>query len=513
MLAAVLAAATSARAHEDPAGCFETGPAIIVSVFRADGVTGVVGSVSECETIRYRATLAKANDLDSICAFSGGTFRLTTPDGVVHDINLNVPCIGGNTGLEGCDDAINNVVSAQIPYTVSPADVVGGLITATSTYTGGVAHDSPLNTAGVAATTPKSTPVVFCADADLCTTDLCDPAASGPGACSHVPTVCDDENGCTSDVCNPATGLCVFTPNVPCDDDNICTTDVCNPATGECVFTPSLDCNDNDICTVDTCDPVLGCQHSPPPTCDDDNPCTDDSCNPTLGCQNVPNNNPLCSIVHFQCYEIKPFAFGRRTATVVDRYGNGSVSVRTPNRLCAPSDKRGENPAAAQSPEHLTGLPATGSSTRANGQTIANQFGTVKLDVIRRSFLMVPTSKGLNAPPPPLVNPVTDHFECYLVRRSTGQPRFQPILGVSAADQFGTHAMDLLRPRYLCVPANKNDENPEALSHTQNLLCYKAKQRERFNSVEPFINNQFDADRVELIRRQEFCVPSTLVTD
>src|SRR5258705_10199901 len=108
-LVAALFAASPARAHEDPPGCFETGPAIIVSVFRANGVTGVVGSVSECETINYRATLQKANDLDSICAFSGGTFKLTTPDGVVHDINLNVPCIGGNTRIEGCDDTINSV--------------------------------------------------------------------------------------------------------------------------------------------------------------------------------------------------------------------------------------------------------------------------------------------------------------------------------------------------------------------------------------------------------------------
>jgi hypothetical protein len=514
MLAAVLAMATSARAHEDPAGCFETGPAIIVSVFRSDGVTGVVGNVSECETIRYRATLQKASDLDSICAFSGGTFRLTTPDGVVHDIDLNVPCIGGNTGLEGCFDAVNSEVSPQIPYTVSPADVVAGLITATAKYTGGVAHDSAANTAGVAATTPKSTPVVFCADNNLCTTDVCNPALSGTNACSNTPVVCDDQNACTNDACNPATGLCVFTPGPPCDDNNICTTDVCNPATGQCVFTPTLQCDDNNICTVDTCDPILGCQHSLPPDCDDNNPCTDDSCNPTLGCQNVPNNNPLCAVVHFQCYEVKPFSFDRRTVNVEDRFANGSVSIRTPDRLCAPSDKRGENPAAALSPEHLEGFPSVGSSTRVNNQTVANQFGTVKLDVIRRKFLLVPTSKSLTPPPPaPLQNPVTDHFECYLVRRSAGQPRFQSIPGVSAEDQFGTHALDVLRPKYLCVPANKANEDPGALSHTQNLLCYKARHRVRFPTLAAFVNNQFGPEDTTLIRRMEFCVPSTIVAD
>src|SRR4029453_18024934 len=62
VLAALVVAATSARAHEDPAGCFETGPAIIVSVFRANGTTGVVGNVSNCETIIYQASLQKATN-------------------------------------------------------------------------------------------------------------------------------------------------------------------------------------------------------------------------------------------------------------------------------------------------------------------------------------------------------------------------------------------------------------------------------------------------------------------
>ena len=96
-LVASLLVAAPARAHEDPPGCFETGPAIVVSIFRdAAGTIGVTGSVSECETIYYRARLQKAQDVDTLCAFSGGTFGLTTPDGVVHSINANVPCIGGN---------------------------------------------------------------------------------------------------------------------------------------------------------------------------------------------------------------------------------------------------------------------------------------------------------------------------------------------------------------------------------------------------------------------------------
>ena len=96
--AAALLASSSARAHNDPPGCFQTGPAIVISVFRANGTTGVVGSVSECETINYQARLQKGADSDTICAFAQGTFTLTTPDGVPHQISANVPCIGGTTG-------------------------------------------------------------------------------------------------------------------------------------------------------------------------------------------------------------------------------------------------------------------------------------------------------------------------------------------------------------------------------------------------------------------------------
>src|SRR6185436_3145148 len=183
-LAAALFVSSAANAHNDPAGCFQTGPAITISVFRANGTTGVVGSVSQCETINYQARLAKASDVSTICAFSGGEFALTTPDGVKHVIDANVPCIGGDGLGEGCDATRDFIDSLLIPYTIDTSDIVNGFVTATAVYTGGVVHDVPGNTPGASATTPKSTPVVICNDNDNCTEDVCDPNASGPGACS-----------------------------------------------------------------------------------------------------------------------------------------------------------------------------------------------------------------------------------------------------------------------------------------------------------------------------------------
>ena len=97
------------------------------------------------------------------------------------------------------------------------------------------------------------------------------------------------------------------------------------------------------------------------------------------------------------------------------------------------------------------------------------------------------------------------------MRRSACSSRFSKIPNLTGVDQFGSHNFDILRPRYLCTPANKAGENPEALSHTENLLCYKARHRENFPTLAPYISNQFLTDQVKITRRMEFCVPSVLV--
>ncbi len=217
---------------------------------------------------------------------------------------------------------------------------------------------------------------------------------------------------------------------------------------------------------------------------------------------------------HYQCYEIKPFAFGRKPADVQDRYADATDTLATPNRLCAPSSKQigknsVEDPNAKDDPDHLMAFPSSSTTSRITNQVVHNQFGTVTLDLIRRSFLLVPTAKNLQEAPSPLTNPI-DHFQCYLVRRSAGTPPFAKIPGITGVDQFGLQGFDILRPRYLCAPASKNDEDPAAINHTNNLLCYKARHRVNFPTFEPHVNNQFLQNEVTLTRRMEFCVPSTI---
>ena len=113
-----------------------------------------------------------------------------------------------------------------------------------------------------------------CDDNDPCTVDSC-VAATG---CHFAPATgigCDDGNGCTdSDTCTA--GVCGGVVKV-CDDANVCTSDGCNPlVAGGCVFTPNaLVCDDGNDCTADSCDPQQGCKYlNAVGFCDDGNPCT-----------------------------------------------------------------------------------------------------------------------------------------------------------------------------------------------------------------------------------------------
>jgi hypothetical protein len=158
--AAIVSTPRPGRAHQDPPACFSTGVSISIGMFRSDGVTGVVGTIQDCEQVFYRATLAKT-PTPGACAFSGGQFTFTAPDGTVTTLLASVPCLGGTSG-EGCVSGVDSFQSGLVPYHASPADVSGGFVTAAADYANGVSHDSPGNTAGVFAHTPKATPVVAC---------------------------------------------------------------------------------------------------------------------------------------------------------------------------------------------------------------------------------------------------------------------------------------------------------------------------------------------------------------
>jgi hypothetical protein len=296
-LGIALASASSAFAHVDPPDCSGTGVALQLNIFRADGVTAVVGPVSQCENINYQVILTKSSD--GACAFSGGTLTLTLPDGTNDVLSSDVPCIGGTTSP--CSAAVQDFTSPIIPYTIKPTDISAGVIHTTGTYANGFAHDNDPDSPGSGAITPKTNAAVLCTDNNACTNDFCDATKAGAAACSHTDVVCEDNNACTTNVCDPTTGICSFPPTgIDCNDNNACTVDSCNTTTGTCdhVDNVTSTCDDGNACTVDSCNTTTGlCQHidNVTSTCNDGNACTVDSCNTTTGlCQHVDNVTPTC---------------------------------------------------------------------------------------------------------------------------------------------------------------------------------------------------------------------------
>jgi hypothetical protein len=182
------------------------------------------------------------------------------------------------------------------------------------------------------------------------------------------------------------------------------------------------------------------------------------------------------------------------------------LTLRYPHRLCAPADKNGEG--MVDPDEHLIGYEALRSDFTRRTETVVNQFGTIALDVLRRDVLMTPGAKSLVGPADPLQDPNIGHFQCYRVRTSRSGPKFVKVT-VSVADQFETVNVTLTRPYRLCVPTNKNDEDPTAPERPTDLVCYRTSSLVSFGTIDANVHTQFGPDTVRMIHRRELCVPSS----
>src|SRR5437773_894068 len=127
-LAFVLAMFTGgglALADIDPAGCEGSGATLDISVFRANGTTVITAgdTVSDNEIIRYQAVLSA---VPGTCAYSGGAWTLTTPNGVVTNLAAMLP--GGVVPRIG-GSGVASVTAPQVQYTVTHANETNSLQT------------------------------------------------------------------------------------------------------------------------------------------------------------------------------------------------------------------------------------------------------------------------------------------------------------------------------------------------------------------------------------------------
>jgi hypothetical protein len=113
-----------------------------------------------------------------------------------------------------------------------------------------------------------------------------------------------------------------------------------------------------------------------------------------------PGPFPTGDLDHFQCYKVKRSKgspkFQKITGVKVDdQFETVTVDIVKPYRLCAPANKKGEDPTAPQHIPHLL-CYTTKTKTKYNGvEAFTNsQFGPDDLELIHRRELCVPSTKN-----------------------------------------------------------------------------------------------------------------------
>jgi RHS repeat-associated protein len=271
------------------------------------------------------------------------------------------------------------------------------------------------------------------------------------------------------------------------------------------------------------------------------------SCITEVDCGGVDDVTDLCVS--------QPFARGMQV-TLADSFETGLFDVQKPVILCNPADKNDEG--VLDPDTHLMGYQiklakgqcAAGASRNAGGgckkeedcggtanvtalcrlQTphvartaiqVENQFhparGPLLVDTVKPDRLLVPGAKSLTQPidPPDPEAHEVDHFTCYQVKPSRGA-KFQTVRGVAIVDQFDqSRVVDLDKPTRLCLAADKNGEG---LKHeAAHLMCYRAKavkeppQPKHVKVLGIFVSDQFGPQRLDTVKEDEFCVPSTRI--
>jgi hypothetical protein len=144
-------------------------------------------------------------------------------------------------------------------------------------------------------------------------------------------------------------------------------------------------------------------------------------------------------------------------------------------------------------------------------QIVADQFGTRHYDVLKPAELMLPSAREA-AMVPPLVDPATDHFQCYKVKDLKISGTFAPQI-VDLGDAFQMLRVQVKKPTRLCAPVDKNGEDSTAPTHVGYLMCYQVKDLKQpaFTPVPGnFTANQFASQSLDARKPAELCVPAVV---
>lgn len=215
------------------------------------------------------------------------------------------------------------------------------------------------------------------------------------------------------------------------------------------------------------------------------------------------------ALEHFQCYALKRSPFGARTVALSDQFGARKARVARRAELCNPVRKNREP--FVNDRAHLQCYGTRGPALKRL-VAVQNQFGSQRLLVKSPRRLCVPSEKRVvrrrkTRPFQPIQVPI-DHFQCYAVAPQSPLWAVRRVRNVRLADQFGRQGTRLGKPFQLCAPVQKIwKKKVTPLQHpVRHLLCYRIKPRKVPRLVQ--IRNQFERRTLLTRKSVALCVPT-----
>lgn len=186
-----------------------------------------------------------------------------------------------------------------------------------------------------------------------------------------------------------------------------------------------------------------------------------------------------------------------------------NVLPSTADRLCNPVFEKNGQKTLFDPVIHLKRYPFK-AQPKTKVVRVLNQFEEAVITTTGAGELMVPTAKSVALPPPPQPTGKEysyEHYKCYTL---SPKPRFRP-RSVVVVDQFGRHALKVMKRLWLCNPTGKiNTQTGQAFpikNRERHLVCYQVHpSREKPPTV--FTNNQFFPEELVLKPAKELCLPS-----
>jgi hypothetical protein len=218
---------------------------------------------------------------------------------------------------------------------------------------------------------------------------------------------------------------------------------------------------------------------------------------------------------HFKCYKTKQLGtrFDPRQVVLTDQFNTQRVNVVRPENFCNPVDKDGEG--ISDPTAHLTCYKIRDvrgdefpKFTKRRVE-VSDQFGTHTLLLKKIRRLCLPSSKSpageVPGPPPTGL----DHFKCYKTKQLG--TRFDP-RQVVLTDQFNTERVNVVRPEAFCTPVDKDGSGIN--DPTAHLACYKIRdvrgdEFPKFRKRPVEVGDQFGTHSLLLKKTRTLCLPSS----